>query len=351
MIKDAAYHSLADMIYRGSIFLRANIMGYSFIFKTLNEVEYNLVKIHTDSEDNLEHTIKFNIMFMAYSVYMIGNVNVQIEREINVRKLYNFFKYIPSVVHKNIMKELLELRAFAQETSKYLEGFSYTDQSRRVWEIYGRDVYRDAYTGIFGSEKYGLNSFQEQWISINVGLDQEEKYHDNFMRAIMIASASNPKGSRRLSSQHEAKIQSVQEQRKKMAKEGYIDRTVTWNAEGWAVPTDTAEALVAELERQMQGFKDKHDRYIEDYLRGLQEESDRRAQEIEQKRLEYAKKHEKEPLITVEQQALSRLEAERRFAERQNNNLVIVPSDEIASPEQTERFYKKISNRVLTPKE
>ena len=36
--------------------------------------------------------------------------------------------------------------------------------------------------------------------------------------------------------------------------------------EGWSAPVDTVEDLVAELNRQMSGYKDKHDRYIENCI-------------------------------------------------------------------------------------
>ena len=39
-----------------------------------------------------------------------------------------------------------------------------------------------------------------------------------------------------------------------------------WLDQGWSLPVDTAEELVAELERQMQGYKDRHDKFIDAYL-------------------------------------------------------------------------------------
>lgn len=39
-----------------------------------------------------------------------------------------------------------------------------------------------------------------------------------------------------------------------------------WSAQGWSLPVDTADDLIDELERQMQGYKDCHDKLIDAYL-------------------------------------------------------------------------------------
>ena len=40
----------------------------------------------------------------------------------------------------------------------------------------------------------------------------------------------------------------------------------SWSEENWSVPVDTTEELLAELDRQMAGLKDKHDRFIDAYM-------------------------------------------------------------------------------------
>jgi hypothetical protein len=39
-----------------------------------------------------------------------------------------------------------------------------------------------------------------------------------------------------------------------------------WSTQGWSLPVDTADDLVDELERQMRGYKDRHDNLIDAYL-------------------------------------------------------------------------------------
>ena len=123
-------------------------------------------------------------------------------------------------------------------------------------------------------------------------------------------------------------------------------KTVDWSAEGWAAPVDTAEELVAELERQMHGYKDKHDLFIEKYLQGLKDNSDR----IEKERKEAINKHRTEgPPMTGSQRVLTPAETKELMA-RKSNNLVIVPSEDMATQKQSDRFFNKIGSKIITGK-
>jgi len=55
-----------------------------------------------------------------------------------------------------------------------------------------------------------------------------------------------------------------------MTANGNVDANAGWRPEGWATPVGTAEELLVELERQMAGQKDKHDLFIEGYLKSLE---------------------------------------------------------------------------------
>jgi hypothetical protein len=231
-----------------------------------------------------------------------------------------------------------------------MEGFCYTDQSRRAWKILGSNYpNQEQFSGIRGTDKIGLNAQQSYWIDLNRVMDEEDKYNSNFSLALFVASASNSKGVKKNRAQHDAHILTLNEKRKKIAKEGSIKKT-GWAAEGWAVKTDTAEELIAELERQMHGIKDKHDNFVENYLDTLKNESEKQAKEV-QDRLDVAiKSHEGEPLIMGSQRALTPQEAENLMSNKPSNNLVMLPSEDTVSPEEAGRYFKKIGSRVLTSK-
>jgi hypothetical protein len=189
-----------------------------------------------------------------------------------------------------------------------------------------------------------MNIFQEHWIQINKSMDIEEQANRDFYLSLMVASASNPKGARGIRNQHETQAHSIEERRNKLAKVGFID-TKAWSEEGWAAPVDTAEELVAELERQMAGKKDRHDIFMEKYMEKLREEAERRAKDAED-RIKKARESYDNVFIQGDQRALTPEESLQLMTKRAPT--IVQVRDEEVNPEDAGKFYKKIGKRVLT---
>jgi len=51
-----------------------------------------------------------------------------------------------------------------------------------------------------------------------------------------------------------------------LGKPGIERHLKNWSTHGWSLPVDTADDLIDELERQIQGYKDRHDKLIDGYL-------------------------------------------------------------------------------------
>jgi hypothetical protein len=346
MFRDEAYHNLADLIYKGFLCLCVSLKDQVFIFKTINDKEYDLIKLYSGSGGSPDNTLKFNVNYLVFSLVLIDGENILNQRKERYKELFDFFSKIPVDVFSSVFKELTELRQTLSSLNDYLEGFCYTSQSRQMWRNLDKHSPNTEYlVGIPGVQDLGLNGYQEYWVSVNRGLDEEEEYDKQFSLAVLVASASNAKGAKHLRSQHDANAQTTRDKRKKVALEG-TTKTIDWSAEGWAAPVDTAEELVAELERQMHGYKDKHDIFIEKYLQGLKDNSDR----IEKERKDAINKHRTEgPLMTSSQRALTPDETKELMA-RKSNNLVIVPSEDMATQKQSDRFFSKIGSKVITGK-
>lgn len=342
MLKDTAYHYLADLIYKGGLFLNADLCGIPFVFRTLNEKDYSAVRLRSGLTEDPRYTIKFNLNYLVQGLYMVDGDEINHKEQF--KAIYKFFESVPNIFYSKLIKELFSLRDVVAEVGDFIEGFCYTNQSRNMWESL-------SLIGIPEAGTRGLNSFQEYWIRLNKRLDDEEAHEKKFSIGLLISSAMNPKGAKHVRAQHDASSQTTREKRKTIAKNGTLPKS-TWTEQGWAAPVDTAEDLIAELNRQMEGLKDKHDNLIDAYMQSLQDDSDKQAEEEKRKIEEALKKHEGEPDITGSQRELTPAEAEElmnKFSKK-TNNLVMVQSDEVATPEQSDKFLKKIGNRVLTPK-
>lgn len=350
MEKKEAYQALSDMIYKGFLATSVEIAGKFFVFKTINEKEYDLVKIYTGHPDEVTYVSRFNLNFLVFSLLSIDGINVLNRRDNDFISMYNFFSRMPNTLRNKILTELNLLRAQSYECMRFLEGFSYTDQSRRRWRIIGDKFPNcEEFTGIPGTIKIGLNVGQESWMLINRMLDDEEKYNQYFSLAVLVASASNPKGARSIRARHDASIQRMSDRRKKLAREGSVKK-VQWSPEGWAAPVDTAEELVDELKRQIAGIKDKHDEFIDDHIKKIKEEAEKQAQQAEEKLKELRKKREEEGLGTAltGTHRIATPEEIKNLTSKKSNNLMIVNDDEVATEKEEKRYYSKIGSKVLT---
>jgi len=346
MNRQEAYTNLADLIFKGFLTAEMLIANQSLILKTVNEKEYDLIKMYTGSPTAKNYQAKFNIYFLIFSLFVLENQNILYEREKKISELYDFFLKLPEVIFRKMIEELNKIRATEYEVLKYIEGFSYTNISRNAWRaLHGNLPTCSEFTGIPGTSEMGLNVHQESWIVINQALDVEEDYNRQFSLALMISSASNPKGSRHLRSQHDSVSKSSEDRRQRLAKEGYID-VKKWSPEGWAAPVDTVEELVAELDRQMTGQKDKHDLFIENYLKNIRDQAEKKTREAEE-RIKRAQEGRDSVLIDGYQKVLTPEETSQLFIKKQPTT-TMVEAEEVTTLEDKNKFYKKIGAKVLT---
>jgi len=343
-----AYANLSNLIFKGFLTTGFNLDGELLVFKTVNEKEFDLIKLYAGNPESRDYSHKFNVFFIIFSLFLLNGENVLKDREDNIVKFYDHFSKLPGLIIKQFILNLNEIRIISFEVIKYLEGFCYTGYARNSWRtLRGHLPTAQEFTGIPGTSNLGLNAHQESWITINRALDLEDINMEEFSRAIMIASASNPKGARHVQSQHDSSKRLYEERRKKLAVEGFID-TKKWSENGWAASVDTTEEIVAELERQMTGKKDKHDLFMERYMKQIKDMTEKKAQEAEENIKKY---HDNCDNVFIEgsQRELSKEES-RNVGKKEPTYVVEVPSEEETSPEDKDRFYSKIGARVLSPK-
>ena len=350
MEKKEAYQALSDLIYKGFLTVSLKMVGKLFVFKTVNEKEYDLIKIYTGSPDEESYTNRFNLNFLIFSLLSIDGRCILNKRDDEYMAIYSLFSGMPNKLRSTILIELNAIREKYYDSMQYLEGFSYTGQSRRRWRIVGdKFPNSEELTGIPGTTIMGLNTCQESWMLLNKMLDEEERYNQYFSLAVLVASASNPKGARGIRARHDSSLQKTDERRKKLSRKGTVKKT-QWTPKGWAAPVDTAEELVEELHRQMAGKKDRHDLFVEDHMRRIREEADKQARQAEEKLQEIRKMREEEGIgttLTGTHRILSAKETEELMS-KSRNNLVIVESEEVASKEEEKRYFNKIGSKVLT---
>ncbi len=342
------YQILSDLIYKGFLLIGLKLGNSNFVFKTINEREYKLIKLYTGLETEKSYVNRFNINYLIFSLFLLNGENILLQREEKYKDLFKFFFNMPLYFCNRILEELTALRETALSSSDCIEGFSYTDRSRRIWKhTFNGFPNRVEFTGIPGTSKMGLNIFQENWILINKMLDDESQYNSDFSRSLFVASASNPKGVRSVRTKFESNLELTAKRREKLAKLGSIKKQ-EWTPEKWSAPVDTAEELVAELMRQMEGKKDKHDKFIDQHMERLKKRSEEKALRAEKRLEEIRKRRDISDIpITVEQRPLSPEESEKLMKRSKKSNNLVIISSEGESENAQKRVISKINRKVL----
>lgn len=349
MTRDDAYAALADMVFRGFVTTSMHVGGVSVIFKTINEKEFRLIQMASGLRSTAWYEKVFGLYYLAYSTLMVDGQLVLKDRPI--KKLMKMYGKFPGRAYDRVLAEMGVLRTVASEATPFLEGFSYTPGARMAWESMGdRMPCEEPFTGISGTSCIGLNSVQENWSYINRLLDEEKRRNEEFSTAVLIASSNNPKGAKSMRAKQDAAMEEAEERRKKLAIAGHSDaeKSRVWSDDGWAVPVDTAESLVAELNRQMAGQKDRHDLFIENYLKGLSDSAAAEAAKVEERLAELRKRDV--PEFQSSQRSLSPKEMEELMKRKASTQGSVLDPEEHVGIADKQKFLSKIGSRVLTGK-
>ena len=351
MDKNEAYPVIEQLLFKGFLVSGMDVLGERILLKTINRKEFDLIKYFSGDEETKDYMIRFDAYHFVYSIFAINGENILPERYKRSSALYEQFINLPLKFFSNADKELGDLRWKMYESLKFLEGYSYTDTSRSRWlSLCGNMPSREEWSGIPGTSELGLNVHQETWIRMNRILDSEQEYHKDFNLSAMIDSSNNAKGVKKMRAHYDTEWESLQRKRKELARAGYIDKKEVDPEQMWAPSVETREELVEELERQMEGKKDRHDVFMEKFLKKVEDDADKKTQEIQRRVDENNKKLTDVEFLTVSQRALT-AEEMVKLKKRKEGYVMSVDDEGYVEADKKERFLKKINHRILTAKE
>jgi hypothetical protein len=343
-----AYENLERIIIYGFLSVRISYGGHDLLIKNITDKEYQNINMVCSDKNKL----KKNLLSLVYSVAFIDGVNVLDCRDHILVRLIEFFERAPALFVLKVVEALNELNNTYIDSIDSLEGYSYSNKSRDLWSTL--DPYnRSSYTGIRGLDAIGLNSVQENWISINKRLDEEDKYEKDLNLTLLIVGASNYKSAKMLSKNHETHSQELKELRDEITKYGFDRKRVSENEkkrESWIAPLSSREDLVRELYRQMKGDKDQHDLYIDAWIEGQKQKAEQAKKSAENKQRAFREKVESSDMGLLEaSRPISTYELNKILESKKNiklNTTFMTGSEEV---ERKDRALKKISAQIIRP--
>lgn len=347
------YRDVVPLLTRGFLTQAAEINDVLFVFKSLNHHELEMVRLIGGFRQDREVSHRFWDTFLAYGVFMIDGQNILLDRDRFVPEISKTFSVFPIDAKSRVIRHLSELNRRASVAATLTEAYATENYSRYRWtQVIGLDLMSPTLTGIAGTDRLGLNFSQLTWRSINYYEDIFEQMEREWENAKFIGSCFAGKGIQKVYNQDQDRRRKRKEDI--LARKDAIIRYAIFGddigdakQQGHAVvlAARTTDELSKQLEHDLRGEKDWHDRVIEEYDR-LHRDT-HQAQQAHLKQLSEANEAEFRGLSVVggtEARPLSHAEVQERIARRKQLEAQQVHRQMVETQfhDKVERFNRKL---------
>jgi hypothetical protein len=289
-VNPEVWKDVEPLLYRGFLTVSAEINSVSFVFKSLNHHEFELLRFSGGFREG-RVTEQFWWTFLAYGVFMVDGVNILVERDKWIPKLADTFGSLPKDARSKIVRYVGEVNRRASNAVALTEAYAMESLSRYRWmQIKGLDLTSTAVTGIEGTQRLGLNWSQQLWRALNHAEDRNEQHEREWENAKFVGSCFAGKGIAKVYNQDNERRRKDKEER--LSRKDKILREIILGEKQEAnvlkipgavitVPR-TVEELASQLEKDLRGEKDWHDRVIEDHETKIRNQYNDRRVQVEQ---------------------------------------------------------------------
>jgi len=267
------FNNVIELIETGHLTLSFKVNGVSIKIKNPNLDVIEWVDDFCDPENNIEKLIVLCIKCIT-SISGIDTKDL-------------FFEIYDVLLNSSTFPILYKMKVYADylmvtatRTSKYLESFCYTEESRYMWKSWKAK-------NKFSNFRFdSLNQIQNSWVIWNEAEDHRLESNSEWEKAFFIASATNPKGVETVSKKWKTQ-ESLEEERRRefveKAKKGEFEQSPSSTPRRNFNKHKSVEELREEMRKWVLGEEDEHDNIVTEYKNEIQrtvEEMQRRSEEI-----------------------------------------------------------------------
>ena len=280
-----AYSILHRVTEKGFDVAGIKVSNFRVLVKTLTSSEDEMVSYHA-SRDSLAN---YRLYRLAYATFVVEEENVLDRASRPIQDLVALYKSLPTSAVELIEELAVKLQNRYRRACDFVPGYTYSSRARVMWKARGQAINLSTeHTGVPGSSRVGIPVSVEAWALVNQIIDSEDAHTREMGYALLIASASNPDGVKKMgaSLSNEKKLKVTE--REALVEYGSMaerDRVLGLSenkVEMWTSTISTSKDLVKELNRQMTGEKDRHDLFMEKYIAKVRAEKEA----LEKKQLE-----------------------------------------------------------------
>lgn len=343
------------LLFKGFVYAPAEINGVPFVFKSLNQHEWELLGfMATAGGSNRQSMRRYNNNFMAYGVLMVEGVNVLPRRDEFIPRITELFDSLPEGAHQKVVRELSEVNRRATRAVWLAEVFALEKKSRFQWaQVKGLDLTTTAVTGITGTDTLGLNYGQLLWRAVNHYEDIQEQMEREWEHAKFIASATAGKEIQKVHNQDRRRRETERderaERRDKILRFAVFGEPMEEDkpAAGHMKVARTVDELADQLERDLRGEKDFHDAVVDAHEQRVRERFEQQQQTIQGYRDRFTEQWGNKTTVgTTDLGGLTPADVAKRLEERRQRAAQQLAAPELADPRQME-FLEKWSGGGL----
>ena len=267
------YQGVEQLIFRGFLTSKLEHSGITFVLKSINTKELETIKELTPLKSNTRYNQIFESLIISFSIYLFDGDNSLLKRPHNIKNISESILQLPLSIRSEMMEHILVLQKAQDFELHKLESFSYEPESRQLWKSYSGKILNDpTLTSIPGTDKLGLNSHQIAWAYLNSEEDLRLAAEEQWSYSKFIASAINPKGVKSIGQKDKARINALMEEREKI-RQGLEYRGPE------RIERRSVEDLRQQLQLDLEGKQDLHDKIIATYEASIQDRNRQRMQE------------------------------------------------------------------------
>jgi hypothetical protein len=266
------YRDVEALLYRGFIYIPAEINDVAFVFKSLNQHEFDLIQMTLGHKSgDAAGMRKFYNLFLAYGVLMVDGSIILSDRDRWLPDIAKLFDGLSSQARTKVIRHMSEINRRASAAVTLTEAYAMEVSSRFRWsQLRGIDLAKPSLTGIRGTEYLGLNWAQLTWRALNSFEDMRDISEREWENAKFIGACYAGKSVSKVYSHDNRRRREEADARR--SRKDHLLRHVILGApledgierkgDQIVVSAKTVDELADQLQKSLKGEKDWHDEVV-----------------------------------------------------------------------------------------
>lgn len=299
------YRNIKHLLFDGFIPVRLNFGPVKMVLKSITPLEFSYIDLVATKPEE-----KLPLYFLYSTVFLDGIEMIPLRKSLH-DDFQELFSKFSSKTFEVISETIGTIQSYYYKSYDDLEGYLYERESRHKWDVYKESALSMGLVG--GLKGLGLNTAQEVWVSFNHREDERVAHEIAFSHAKFIASSMV--GSKEINRiERVERLRWVEELRRRQDVR-LKNKTEKIKLSG---PVNTAEELVQELERQIRGELDIHDKIILQHEQNLVEAAEFRRASMGSMKNQMSQAIKESKALMGESKAVTQKEIEEELAKLGN---------------------------------